>query len=89
MVRNLPIDPETDALEPPEDGDDPERVDGEEGAFRERGQQAGGEDEVVREVADHEDGEPERGELGGGRGGRWDGREGGTGGKVGPGGRID
>lgn len=57
------LDPKRHALEPPEDEDDGARKEGEESGLGVAGEPARGEDEVVAEVSNHEDGEPEGREL--------------------------
>jgi hypothetical protein len=57
------VDPEADALEPPERRDDRARKEREEGVLGPGREPTRGEDEVVEEVADHEDGEPEGWEV--------------------------
>ena len=63
MLVDGPLDAEGDALEPPEAGDDRADADAEDDALRAGREAAGGEDEVVEEVREHEDGEVEGWEL--------------------------
>lgn len=58
-----PIDAPRDAAEPPEGGDDDEADDAEDDLFCAVGETAGGEDEVVREVREHEHREVQGREL--------------------------
>ena len=68
MLVDGPLDAEGDALEPPEAGDDRADADAEDDALRAGREAAGGEDEVVEEVREHEDGEVEGWELWGRKG---------------------
>ena len=68
MVVDGAVDPEGDALEPPEAGEDGEHACAKHDALRAVREAAGGEDEVVEEVREHEDGEIEGWELWGRRG---------------------
>ena len=57
------VDPECDALEPPEGAHDGEHADAEDDPFCAEGETARGEDEVVEEMREHQDGEVECREL--------------------------
>jgi len=59
MFLDRSLDPERHSLEPPEDKDDSSGEEGEEGGFGVPSESTRREDEVVAEVTDHEDGEPE------------------------------
>lgn len=63
MLLDRTIDSERNSLEPPEDEDDSAGEEGEEGGFGVPSESTRREDEVVAEVADHENGEPEWWEL--------------------------
>ena len=54
------VDPECDALEPPEAGEEGEHACAEDDALRAVREAAGGEDKVVEEVREHEHREVER-----------------------------
>lgn len=57
------LDAERHAPEPPEDGDDETRIDTKDDLLCPRRQPARGEDEVVEQMSEQEDGEPERGHV--------------------------
>ena len=57
------VDAPRDTTEPPEGADDGEDGDAEDDLFCAVGETAGGEDEVIQEVAEHQDGEVEGREL--------------------------
>ena len=63
MVVDGAVDPEGDALEPPEAGEDSEHACAEDDALRAVREAAGGEDEVVEEVCEHEHREVKRRKL--------------------------
>ena len=63
MVVDGAVDAEGDALEPPEAGEDGEHACTEDDALRAVREAAGGEDEVVEEVREHEHREVECREL--------------------------
>ena len=63
MLVDGAIDTERDALEPPETGENGEDTDAEDDALRADGEPAGGKDEVVEEMGEHEDREVEGWEL--------------------------
>ena len=60
MLVDGAIDTERDALEPPETGEDSEDTDAEDDALRADGEPAGGKDEVINKVSEHENGEVQR-----------------------------
>ena len=63
MVVDGAVDTERDALEPPEAGDDDEDAYTKDDLFCAVGEAAGGEDEVVEEMREHQDGEVQGREL--------------------------
>ena len=64
MLQNRTVDPERDAFEPPEGKQDGASADPECDAFRHCCEAARGENEVVEDVSEHQDGKVERWKLG-------------------------